>query len=79
MYQVAFQLDYLPVLATYSTMAAMAVAILVHDRRRNGRFSSASLIGAAVVFGQELLHWPIAHSQAFKAVAGFLASLVYYR
>jgi hypothetical protein len=36
-YQVLFQLDYLPVLATYLTMAAIAAALLVHDWRTNGR------------------------------------------
>ena len=79
MYQVVFQLDYLPVLATYLTMAAIAAAILTHDWRSNRKFSSASMIGAAVVFGQELLHWPITRSDAFADVTSFLAGLVYYR
>jgi hypothetical protein len=78
-YQVAFQLDYLPVLATYLTMAAIAVAILVHDWRANGKISRASMIGAAVVFGQELLHVPISRSDTFAEVTSVLASMVYYR
>lgn len=79
MYQVVFQLPYLPVLATYLTMAALATAILVYDWRTMGKASRASLIGAAVVFGQQLLHVPIASSSAFAALASFLGGLVYYR
>lgn len=79
MYQVVFQLDYLPVLATYLTMAALATAILVHDWRTTGRINGASKIGAAVVFGQELLHWPISNSAVFADVTAFLTGLVYYR
>jgi hypothetical protein len=79
MYQVVFQLDYLPVLATYLTMAAIATAILVHDWRTTGRIGGASKIGAAVVFGQQLLHVPISKSDTFVELTGFLASLVYYR
>jgi uncharacterized membrane protein len=79
MYQVVFQLDYLPVLATYLTMAAIATAILIHDWRTTHRISTASKIGAAVVFGQQLLHVPISRSDAFGELTGFLASLVYYR
>jgi len=79
MYQVVFQLSYLPVLATYLTMAAIAAAILVHDWRTSRRITSASMIGAAVVFGQELLHAPITRSNAFAEVASFLTGLVYYR
>ena len=78
-YQVAFQLDYLPVIATYLTMAAIAVAILAHERRTAGSISMASKIGAAVVFGQQLLHWPISNSAAFAEYTSFVTSLVYYR
>jgi hypothetical protein len=78
-YQVAFQLDYLPVLATYLTMAAIAVAILVHERKTAGSIGVAAKIGAAVVFGQQLLHWPIANSAAFAEYASFVTGLVYYR
>lgn len=79
MYQVVFQLDYLPVLATYLTMAALATAILVYDWRTIGKVSKASMIGAAVVFGQELLHLPVSRSAAFADATAFLSSLMYYR
>ena len=78
-YQVLGQLDYLPVLATYLTMAAIAAALVLHDWRANGKLNFGTKVGAAVVFGQELLHWPITRSDAFHEVARFLTSLVYYR
>jgi hypothetical protein len=79
MYQVVFQLDYLPVLATYLTMAAIAIAIIIHDRRTTGKITNASKIGAAVVFGQQLLHFPVSNSAAFVDFTAFLGSLIYYR
>jgi hypothetical protein len=78
-YQVLFQLDYLPVLATYLTMSAIAVAILVQQWRTTGKIGTMSRIGAAVVFGQQLLHIPITRSDAFADLASFMASIVYYR
>jgi hypothetical protein len=78
-YQVLGQLDYLPVVATYLTMAAIAAAIVVQDHRANGKLSFASKIGGSIVFGQQLLHWPITRSEAFVDVSSFLTGLVYYR
>ena len=78
-YQVVFQLDWLPVVATYATMSALAVAILAHEWRSSGRISATSKIGAGFVFGQQLLHWPISNAAAFADFAAFLASLFYYR
>jgi len=78
-YQVLGQLDYLPVLATYLTMAAIAAALIVHDYRTNGRLSFASKVGGAIVFGQQLLHVPITRSETFAEVVSFLAGLVHYR
>jgi uncharacterized membrane protein len=78
-YQVLGQLDYLPVLATYLTMAAMAAALVVHDYRKNGKLSFASKVGGAIVFGQQLLHVPITRSETFAEVASFLVGLVHYR
>lgn len=79
MYQVVFQLDWLPVVATYATMSAIAVAILTHEWRTSGKIGPTSKIAAGFVFGQQLLHWPIAQSAAFAELARFLASLFYYR
>ena len=78
-YQVLGQLDYLPVLATYLTMAALAAALIVHDYRNNGRLTFASKVGGVVVFGQQLLHVPVTRSETFAEVVSFLAGLVHYR
>jgi hypothetical protein len=78
-YQVLGQLDYLPVVATYLTMAAIAAALIVHDYRTNGRLSFASKVGGAIVFGQQLLHLPVTRSETFAEVVSFLAGLVHYR
>lgn len=78
-YQVLGQLNYLPVPATYLTMAAIAAALIVHDYRTNGRLSFASKVGGAIVFGQQLLHVPITRSGPFAELLSFLTSLVHYR
>lgn len=78
-YQVALQLDYLPVVATYLTMVALAAALIVHDWRANGKLSFASKVGGAYVFGEQLLHVPISQSAAFASLAEWLGGLVYYR
>jgi len=79
LYMVAFHLDYLPVLATYLTMAALALSIVVYDWRTLGKPSRASIIGASVVIGLQLLHWPVSRSDAFGRFQDLLAGLVYYR
>jgi hypothetical protein len=79
MYQVVFQLPYLPVVATYLTMAAIAAAIVLYDWRTMGRVSRASMTGAAVVLGQQLLHVPITRSELFADFCSLVGSLIYYR
>lgn len=79
MYQVVFQLDYLPLIATYLTMSAIAIAILTHEWRTTRSISNTSKIGGAIVFGQQLLHVPISGSAAFVDFTQFLSSLFYYR
>jgi uncharacterized membrane protein len=78
-YQVLGQLDYLPVFATYLTMAALAAALVVHDYRKNGELSFASKVGGVIVFGQQVLHFPVTRSETFADVMRFLVGLVYYR
>lgn len=78
-YQVVFQLDYLPLVPTYTTMALLAAALIVNDWRTNGKLSFASKVGGAYVFGEQLLHWPISQSAVFADLAQWLGSLVYYR
>jgi hypothetical protein len=79
LYMVVYQLDYLPVVATYLTMSALALSIVVFDWRTLGKPSRASLIGASIVIGLQLLHWPVSRSDAFGRFLDFLSSLIYYR
>ena len=79
MYQVLGQLEYLPLVATYLTMATIATAILVHEWRTTHAISHTSKIGAAVVYGQQLLHWPVSSSGWFADLTEFLSGLIYYR
>ena len=79
LYMATFGLVDLPVLATYLTMDALVVAILVYDWRTQGTFSKASQIGALVVVMPQLLHPLLASATPFIEFYEFLASLSYYR
>jgi hypothetical protein len=79
LYMVSFGLTAPPLLATYLTMDALAIAILVHDWRANGKIGSASLIGASLVFGPQLLYPLVAHSEAFASFSAMLGGMGYYR
>jgi hypothetical protein len=79
LYMVSFGLTNVPLLATYLTLDALAIAMLIHDRRTIGRPSGASLTGAAFVFGPQLLYPLIANSAAFERLVAMLAGLAHYR
>lgn len=79
LYMVAFGLERVPFLAMYLTLDALGAAILIHDWRTTGRISKASLIGAAFLLLQQLLHWPIAGSDAFASFTHALTDLAHYR
>jgi hypothetical protein len=79
LYMVTFGLERIPFLAMYLTLDALAAAILIHDWRTMGRISKASLIGAAFLLLQQLLHWPIASSDAFTRFTHALTDLARYR
>jgi hypothetical protein len=79
LYAMSFQLERLPVLATYLTMDAIVAAILIHDWRTTGKAHRATLVGAAVVLLQQVLHVPVVSSDAFASLCKVLTDLVYYR
>ncbi len=79
LYMVSLGLTDVPLLATYLTLDALALAMLVHDWRTAGRIGAASVIGAAFVFGPQLLYPVIAHSAAFASFTGMLGGLGHYR
>ena len=76
---VSFGLTDVPLLATYLTMDALAIAMLVHDWRAIGKASAASVTGAAFVFGPQLLYPLIGESAAFASFSSMLGGLAYYR
>lgn len=79
LYMVSLELTRLPLLATYLTLDALAIAILIHDWRTRGKLSAASLTGAAFVFVPQLLQPLIVDSAAFASVSALLAGLTHYR
>jgi hypothetical protein len=79
LYMVTFGLSNAPLLATFLTMDALALAVLIHDWRTNGRIGSATLTGAAFVLVPQLLCLPIVSSAAFVSLTGMLADLAHYR
>jgi hypothetical protein len=79
LYMMSFHLELLPVLATYLTMDALVAAVLIHDWRTTGKAHRASLVGAGFVLLQQVLHVPVAGSDAFTGFCRMLTDLVYYR
>jgi hypothetical protein len=79
LYMVSFGLSEAPLLATFLTMDALALAVLIHDWRTNGKIGAAAWTGAAFVLVPQLLCVPIANSAAFVSLTGMLADLAYYR
>lgn len=69
----------LPLLATYLTLDALAVAMLVNDWRTNGKIGAASIAGAAFVFVPQLLYPLLVDSAAFTKFAFAIGELSGYR
>ena len=79
LYMVSLGLVDVPLLATYLTLDALAIAILVYDWRTMKKISSASLIGAAFVFVPQLLYPFVVDTVAFARLTDFVGGLAYYR
>jgi hypothetical protein len=79
LYMVSLGLTELPLLATYLTLDALAIALLIHDWRTLGKLSVASLVGAAFIFVPQLLQPLIVDSAAFASFTEMLVGLAYYR
>ena len=78
LYGVSFGVE-LPLLATYLTLDALAIAMLVNDWRTNGRITPASVTGAAFVFVPQLLYPFLVDSAAFASLAFAIGELSGYR
>ena len=79
LYMISFGLTELPLLATWLTLDAMALAILIYDWRTLGRISGATWIGAACVVLPQLLYPLVVDSAAFASLCSTLGSMAYYR
>jgi hypothetical protein len=79
LYMVSLGLTNVPLLATYLTLDALAIAMLIHDWRTLGRASGASLTGAAFVFGPQLLYPLVANTAAFERLVELIAGVAHYR
>ncbi|MDT8398883.1 MAG: hypothetical protein RQ899_09755 [Pseudomonadales bacterium] len=78
-YMVPLGLSTFPLLPMYLTLDAMAVAILVHEWRQNGRIGLYSIIGAGWIVLQQALHYPLTHSPAFADFLYVLTGMMHYR
>jgi hypothetical protein len=79
LYMVSFGLTELPLLATYFTMNALALAVVVFDWRTTSKVQHATWIGLVVLLLAQILHPIIAHSAAFADFCGWLGSAARYR
>lgn len=79
LYMVPLGLTSFPVMAMYLTLDAMAIAILVHEWRRNGRIGVYSMIGTGWILLQQLLHWQATDSAWFAQFVYALTGMVHYR
>jgi len=79
LYMVSLGLTELPLLATYLTLDALAIAVLIYDWRVLGKISGAALTGAAFIFVPQLLYAPIVDSAAFASLCNLVGDSAYYR
>ncbi|MGA0806627.1 MAG: hypothetical protein ACO3PV_08955 [Pseudohongiellaceae bacterium] len=79
LYMVPFGLSAFPVLPMYLTLDAMALAIMLHEWRRLGRISGWTMVGVGWILLQQLLHYPVTHSEWFAHFLYELTSMVRYR
>jgi hypothetical protein len=79
LYMVSFGLTDVPLLATWLTLDALAIAVVIYDLRSSGRVSRATLTGASVVVLPQLLYPVIVGSEAFASLCRVLGSMAYYR
>jgi hypothetical protein len=79
LYMVPLGLQSFPIVAMYMTLNAMAVAIMVHEWRRNGTINRYTWIGAGWVVAQQAVHWAIIDTAFFAGIVQWLGSLAHYR
>ena len=79
LYMVPFGLTQLPLVAMYMTLDALIIAVLIYDWRTMNKISSATLTGTGFILLPQLLHGPVAGSEAFNELCNILINLAHYR
>lgn len=79
LYMVPFGMETFPVVAMYTTLDAMALAIIAHEWRQSGTINKYTRIGAGWIVMQQILHAAIINTAFFGGVVLWLGGLVYYR
>lgn len=79
LYMVPLGLQTFPVVAMYTTLNAMALAIIFHEWRRTGTINKYTWIGTAWLVMQQIVHATIVDTEYFTGVVQQLGGLVYYR
>jgi hypothetical protein len=79
LYMVPLGLQSFPIVAMYLTLDAIAVAIIVHEWRRNGAINRYTWIGAGWIVAQQAVHWAIIDTAFFAGIVQWLGALAHYR
>jgi hypothetical protein len=79
LYAIVMGIEGVPLLWTYLTLDALAIAMLANDWRTNGKIGGASLTGAAFVLAPQLLYPALVDSAAFARFAFAIGELSGYR
>lgn len=78
-YMVPLGLKNFPIAAMYTTLDAMALAILIQEWRSTHRISGYTMLGVGWILVQQALHYPVTHSQWFANLVYVLAGMMHYR
>jgi hypothetical protein len=79
MYMIPFGMTDLPLLPMYLTLDAMAVAVLIQERRATGRIHAYTALAVLFLVAQQLLHAPVANSAWFAGFVHELTGMMRYR
>jgi hypothetical protein len=78
-YMVPLGLKNFPIAAMYTTLDAMALAILIQEWRSFRRISPYTMFGVGWILVQQALHYPVTHSQWFADLVYTLSGMMHYR
>lgn len=79
LYMVPFGMQDFPVVAMYTTLDLMALAIIAHEWRTSGTINRYTWIGAGWIVMQQILHASIINTAFYANLVQQLGGLMYYR